>query len=211
MYIRFGGGWRLLAGLLAGATVGAVMGQGFELIPSAVSLLAACTAGLIGVLATLILRAGTPRRERPSRAGATVLMVLLASYLVVGRLVWTNLGALEIFSYLAAGCVMTWLVFTSLAESPLLTAFGLGGLLGAACGVLVPMVAPTTFDPLFSLLTQAHEKSIGYGALSLLCAFAGAFTAMAGRLSGFGLAESRHDDVWRFNPEGRLATGKEKS
>ena len=92
MYIRFGGGWRLLAGLLAGATVGAVMGQGFELIPSAVSLLAACTAGLIGVLATLILRAGTPRRERPSRAGATALMVLLASYLVVGRLVWTNLG-----------------------------------------------------------------------------------------------------------------------
>ena len=138
-------------------------------------------------------------------------MILLASYLVVGRLVWLQLGPMEFVSYLAAGGVMAWLVFTALAETPLLTAFGLGGLLGAGCGVLVPMVVPTSFDPLFSLLTQAHENSIGYGALSLLCAFAGAFTAVAGRLSGFGLAESRHDDVWRFNPEGRLATGKEKS
>ena len=209
IYTRFGGGWRLLAGLLAGSTVGAVMGQGVDLVPSAVSLMAAVAAATIGALSTMFLRAGYPRREKPSRAGALALMVLLASYLAVGRLVWENLGGLEMVYYLAAGAVMAWLVFTSVAETPLLTAFGLGGLMGALTGVVVPIAMTNAFDPLLSLMTLTSERNITYAALGLLCAFAGAFTAVAGRLSGFGLAETRHDDVWTFGPKGRLETRRE--
>lgn len=211
IFTRFGGGWRLLAGLLAGSTVGAVMGQGVDLVPSEVSLMAAASAAVIGVASTLFLRAGFPRREKPSRAGAVALMVLLASYLVIGRLVWQNLGGLEVLYYLVAGSVMAWLVFTWVAETSLLMAFGLGGLLGALTGVVVPIAMTGTFDPLLSLMTLSSERNITYAALGLLCAFAGAFTAVAGRLSGFGLVETRHDDVWTFGPKGRLETRRESS
>ena len=203
-YERYGGGWRLLAGLLAGATVGSVMGQGVELVGYPVSMMAAISSVLIGVGSAMFLRSNTPRRERPSTPGSAALMILLASYIVIGRLVWSSLGGVEFAYYAASGVVIVWLVFTAVAESPLLYAFGMGGLLGALCGVFVPVLLPGPFDPLFSLLTQSSERWMVYANLGLLCAFSGAFSAVAARLSGFGLAESRHDSVWRFDQEGRL-------
>lgn len=198
---------RLLAGLLAGATMGALMGQGVDLVSSAVSVMAACVAVGVGLASTVLIRAGAPRKEKPSKTGAVALMVVLASYLVVGRLVWENLDWSHVFAYLGLGVVMVWLVFSWVAEAPLLWSFGLGGLLGAISGVVLPLFLRSTFEPLFALATQASEKSLILAGLGLLCALAGAFSAVAGRLSGWGLTEDRYERVWTFDDEGRSRRG----
>lgn len=191
---------------MAAAVMGGVMGMGIDIAGPQASLMAATVAVLVGVGATQFLRAGYPRREKPSTAGTAALMILLCSYLVVGRLVWAQLGPGEIGAYAASGVVMVWLVFTAVAESPLLAAFAVGGLVGAVSGVVIPLVWQGPFSPLFAIVRQPAEVSLVYAGLGLLCAFSGAFAAVAGRLSGFGLVEGRRDPVWRFDEEGRRET-----
>lgn len=194
---------RLMGGVGAAAVMGGVMGMGIDIAGSQASVMAGLVAILVGVAATVFVRAGYPRREKPSTAGTVALMLLLCSYLVVGRLVWIQLGPGEIGAYAASGVVFTWLVFTAVAETPLLSSFAVGGLLGAVSGVVIPLVWQAPFGPLFAVVRQPAEVSLVYAGLGLLCAFSCAFAAVAGRLSGYGLLEARRDPVWRFDEQGR--------
>lgn len=199
---------RLLMGLVAGGTVGAVLGLGYDLTPSAACTMGATVAILAGLVSTTLLRAWFPRREKPSSTGSWALLVLLCSYLVVARMVWVQLGAAELGAYLAAGLVLAWLVFTAAAEPALFTAFVLGGLAGAVGGVVGPLLFQGAFLPLFSEVSGVGNTSLVYASLGLLGAFSGAFASVGGRLSGWGL-RGRQEDVWKFDEEGRLETPSE--
>jgi hypothetical protein len=192
---------RLAGGLLAGAWVGALMGLGVERVPKPAALAVALAAVVAGLISTLLLRNWYPRPEKPSPPGVTAVALLLACYLVVGRVIWANLGATALVGYLASGLVMVLLVYTTQAERPLLGAFLSGGLLGALVVVLGVVVARGPFAP---VLDEAGTSApLIYAVLGLMGAFAGAFAAVAGRASRWGL-ESPLDKAWKFDEEGRL-------
>jgi hypothetical protein len=192
---------RLTAGLVAGTWIGGLMGLGLERVPKAAALAAAIAALVAGMVSTLLLRNWYPKPEKPSPPGIAALVLLLACYLVVGRVVWANLGAGALVGYLASGLVMVLLVFTTQAERPLLGAFITGGLLGALVAVIGPLLARGAFAP---VLDEAGTSApLIYAALGLMGAFAGAFSAVAGRASRWGL-EMPLDKAWKFDEEGRL-------
>ncbi|MGM9998873.1 MAG: hypothetical protein ACI38Q_05725 [Candidatus Bruticola sp.] len=196
---------RLLLGLLVGVLVGVTMGQGVDFIATETSVMASVLSVIIGLLSTYLLRLGMPRREKPSTMGTIGLLLVLACYLVIGNIVLASSAMIFVLMYGIAGAIMAWLIFTSIAESSLLYAFGIGGFCGGFGGVLVPMIFSGSFAPLLNYLTTSpSEKTIVATYLALICTIPGAFAAVAGRLSGWGLLEHTKEDVWAFNSDGRL-------
>lgn len=196
---------RLLLGLLVGILISMAMGQDVDFVAKETSIMASVLSIIIGLLSTYLLRLGMPRREKPSTMGTTALLLVLACYLVIGRMVLASEGLGNTLMYAAAGVIMAWLIFTSIAESSLLYAFCIGGFCGGLGGVVIPMIFSSSFAPLFSYLTSdPSEKAMVSTYLALICTVPGAFAAVAGRLSGWGLLEHTKEDVWAFNSDGRL-------
>ncbi|MCR5661114.1 MAG: hypothetical protein K6G50_03170 [bacterium] len=201
--------WRLIAGLIAGALTGTAMGGGVDIIGSQIGILSSVLAIIVGFAATYLLKEGSPRREKPSNLGSLALIIVLACYVVVGRFIINMTDKAYIAMYAAAGLVMLWLVFTSIAESSLLTAFGIGGFCCGFLGVIAAAIMPGQFAALFSQLSLSEEKTIVYTSIGLICAIPGAFAAVAGRMSGWGLAEHTAEEVWCFMPDGRMYSRKD--
>ncbi len=204
--------WRLIAGLIAGALTGTAMGGGVDIIGSQIGILSSVLAIIVGFAATYLLKEGSPRREKPSNIGSLALIIVLACYVVVGRFIiniTSDNKAYYIAMYAAAGLILLWLVFTSIAESSLLTAFGIGGFCCGFLGVIAAAIMPGQFAALFSQLSLSGEKTIVYTSIGLICAIPGAFAAVAGRMSGWGLAEHTAEEVWCFMPDGRMYSRKD--
>lgn len=198
-------GVRLLLGLLAGALIGAAMGQGVDLVSTPVSIMAASLSVLFGFISTYLLKEAVPRREKPSILGTIALLLMLACYLVIGRIVVYSCGVPCIAMYAAAGIILLWLVFTSIAEASLLSAFGIGGFCGGFGGILVPWIFKMSFSPLMDCLNgNASGETLVYTCLALICTIPGAVAAVAGRMSGWGLLDHTKENVWAFNSDGRL-------
>lgn len=196
---------RLLLGLLVGVLISVTMGQGVDFVAKETSIMASLLSVVIGLLSTYLLRLGMPRREKPSTMGTIALLLVLACYLVIGKIVLASAALSYTLMYAAAGVIMAWLIFTSIAESSLLYAFCIGGFCGGLGGVVFPMILGSSFAPLFDYLTSdPSEKAMVSTYLALICTVPGAFAAAAGRLSGWGLLEHTKEDVWAFNSDGRL-------
>ena len=196
---------RLLLGIIVGVLIGVTMGQSVDFVAQETSIMAASLSVVIGLLSTYLLRLGMPRREKPSTMGTTALLLVLACYLVIGKIVLATEGLGGTLMYAAAGVIMAWLIFTSIAESSLLYAFCIGGFCGGLGGVILPLILGSSFSPLFDYLTSnPSEKTMVSTYLALICTVPGAFAAVAGRLSGWGLLEHTKEDVWAFNSDGRL-------
>lgn len=206
---KLSSGWRFIAALISGVLISLAIGQGVQLISFEVSTLAAVLSLIVSFAATYLLKEGSPRREKPSMVGVIALLVTLATYLVIGRMVFTESGLVWFGVYVLAGAIIGWLVFTSVAETPLLSAFGIGGFCGGLLGVLCAFIFSGAFLSLMSQLTQSYEKTMVYTSIGLICAIPGAFGAVCGRLSGWGLAENKNEEVWGFGPDGRLYVRKD--
>ena len=81
------GGIRLLLGLIAGALIGVSMGLGVDIVGTETAIMAAAVSVIVGFASTYLLKMGVPRRDKPSAMGIVALLVMLACYLVIGRLV----------------------------------------------------------------------------------------------------------------------------
>lgn len=202
-------GLRLVAALAVGIIMGYVMGQGVDYITTEVSTLASVLAAVFGFAATYLLKEGSPRREQPSNLGTIGLLIMLACYLVIGRLVILQTDGMCIFLYALVGALLIWLTFTATAETPLLSAFGIGGFCSGFMGVIITFMLPEQFNALLSLVNFPDERAMIYTNIGLICALPGAFAALAGRLSGWGLVQNTKEEIWAFTAEGRLYTKKE--
>ena len=199
------GGIRLLLGLIAGALIGVSMGLGVDIVGTETAIMAAAVSVIVGFASTYLLKMGVPRRDKPSAMGIVALLVMLACYLVIGRLVLAPDNTACVAMYAIAGLILAWFFLTSVAEGSLLYAFGIGGLGGGILGLVVPIAFAASFSLLFnSFNNNPDEKTLVSLYLVLICTIPGAFAAAAGRMSGWGLVEHTKEDVWAFNSDGRL-------
>lgn len=200
---------RIFLGLLASIGVGVIVSQQVDIIGNPLSIIVGVLTIITGLISTKILTAVAPRREKPSRYGGLAMIVFLAAYAVLGKMLWNSASALAFLAYVAAGGIYIWLVFTSIAETALIYAIGLGGFLSGLIGVTLIAIYPAPVQELMSNVVVPTEKNIIYTSIGLICAFSGAFASIAGRLSGWGLVENRTTQTWTFNEEGRLQIRKD--
>lgn len=196
-------GVRLILGLMVGVLIGIAMGKGVDVVRTQVSITTSVLAVISGFVATYILKMATPRCEKPTMLGISALLLVLACYIVVGNKVLLNSGTSAIVAYACAGVLMALLVFTSTAESSLLWAFCIGGLLSGLLGLSVLTLFPRSFSLITNNLNTA-ELATFRNYLSLMCTIPGSFAAVAGRLSGWGLAGKAKEDIWVFDNDGKL-------
>lgn len=193
---------RLLLGLSVGVLVGIAMGQGVDLIRNPVSVTASVLSVIVGFISAYLLKRAHPRREKPSGIGNTALLLLLASYLVIGKLIWTNSHVFGISLYAVAGVILVWLVFTSTAEPSLLLSFCVGGFGGGFGGILALALFSAPFSPLMDVVSTADQSLVRLY-IALICTIPGAFAAVAARMSGWGLMGHMKEEVWAFDKDGR--------
>lgn len=195
---------KFLAGLLASVGIGVIISQQVDIVSSPLTLLVTLLTIVSGIFSTKMLSKVAPRRDAPSRLGTFAVILFLAAYVVTGKMLW-DIGTWPyLLSYLVAGGVFVWMVFTSVAEVYLLYAICMGGFFSGFVGVLLVATIDTPFISLFSRVTMPTEKAMIFKSIALICALTGAFAAIAGRLSGLGLAENQIQQTWTFNKEGRL-------
>lgn len=202
---------RLTIGLVAAVIAAMAIGSCVEMIGESLAILSGVLAAIVGLVSTVVLKNASPRREQPSTLGAVAIMLLLACYIVIGIRIIDSQSVLAILGYLLSGAALTWLLFTSTAETPLLSAFGIGGFFCGFLGIIVTAIYSDPFNPLLGQVADSAQGEITwiYAAIALTCAIPGAFGAIAGRLSGWGLAEHQTEEIWAFTADGRLYTRKD--
>ena len=195
---------RLFLGLVASIGVGIIISQQVDIIGGTLSFIVGILTAITGLLSTKMLNAVAPRREKPSRLGGFAMILFLAAYVVLGKMLWSNASIWGLLAYILAGSVYIWLSLTAVAETALVYAIGLGGFLSGFISLVVISTYTAPIQVLLTDITLPTERTIIYTSIGLICAFSGAFAAIAGRLSGWGLAENRSTETWSFNEEGRL-------
>ena len=195
---------KYLAGLVASVGVGAIISQQVDIISTPLTILVSVLTIISGFISTKMLSKVAPRRDTPSSMGAFAVILFLAAYVVTGKLLW-DVGTWPYFlAYMLTGGIFVWMVLTSIAEASLLYAIGMGGFFSGFVGVVVVAAIDTPFLDLFSRVTDPTENALIFKSLALIFALTGAFSAITGRLSGWGLAENQVQQTWTFNKEGRL-------
>lgn len=200
---------RLFLGLLASIGVGIIISQQVDIIGNPLSAIVGVLTLCIGLISTKMLNAVSPRREKPSRYGGLAMIIFLAAYAVLGKMLWSSASAPAFLAYVVAGGIYIWLVFTSIAETALIYAIGIGGFLSGVIGVVIVAAYPAPIQELLANVSVPTEKNMIYTSIGLICAFSGAFASIAGRLSGWGLVENTTTQTWTFNEEGRLQESRD--
>ena len=200
---------RLFLGIAASVAVGAIVSQQVDIIGTPLAVLVSIMTALAGILSTVIINAVAPRREKPSRYGNLAMIIFLAAYVVLGKILWSSASPAAFLAYIAAGCVYIWLVLTAVAETALIYAIGFGGFFSGFLGVVTIATYTSPFRELLSHITTPAERTMIYTSIGLICAFSGAFAAVSGRLSGWGLAENKTTQTWTFDEKGMLVIRKD--
>ena len=194
---------RFYLALLASVTAGVLMASHVDMIALPLSILVAILTIFSGVLSTKLLVAASPRRESPSRLGGMALIIFLAIYCVVGKTLWADASIVPFAIYLLVGAIYVWLIFTSVAETSLLSSYCIGGFCSCFLGVLCIDLVPF-FSVLTSQISTPAESTTLYTSLAFVCAISGSFAAISTRMSGWGLIDSTRQITWAFTPTGRL-------
>ena len=104
---------RIFLGLLASIAVGIIISQQVDIIGNPLSVIVGILTFCTGLIATKMLNAVAPRREKPSRIGSLAMIIFLAAYAVLGKMLWNSASAPAFMAY-AAAFIFGW----SLPQSP---------------------------------------------------------------------------------------------